>query len=128
MLAQEQARLHPVAVVPPPVAFGVTGTVASKTPMVAFDGGQYSVPAHLLGQMVWVRVHGLGADEQVIIVHVGPAGPLEVARHGRATPGSPRLDDTHFPPPPAGALGRIPRPATNPRPRSWGWATAPGDG
>jgi len=77
--------------------------------MVAFDGGAYSVPAHLLGQTVWVRVHGLGDHEQVIIVHVGSTGPAEVARHGRATPGSPRLDDTHLPPPPAGALGRIPK-------------------
>ncbi len=31
MLAQEQARLHPVPVVPHTVAFGVTRTVASKT-------------------------------------------------------------------------------------------------
>lgn len=109
MLAEEQARLHPVPQVPHTVAFGVTRTVAAKTPMVAFDGGQYCVPAHLLGQVVWVRVHGAGAGEQVIIVHIGPAGPVEVARHGRATPGSPRLDDAHFPPPPAGALGRIPK-------------------
>jgi hypothetical protein len=109
MLAEEQARLHPVPSAPHTVAFGVTRTVASRTPMVAFDGGAYSVPAHLLGQTVWVRVHGLGDHEQVIIVHVGPTGPAEVARHGRATPGSPRLDDTHFPPPPAGTLGRIPK-------------------
>ena len=27
----------------------------------------------------------------------------------RSNPGSPRLDDAHFPPPPAGALGRIPK-------------------
>jgi hypothetical protein len=109
MLAEEVARLHPVPVVAHTVAFGVTRTVAAKTPMVAFDGGQYSVPCGLLGQVVWVRVHGAGADEQVIIVHVGAAGPVEVARHGRATPGSPRLDDAHFPPPPAGALNRIPK-------------------
>ena len=35
---------------------------------------------------------------------------VEVARHPRATPGSPRLDDGHFPPAPAGALARQPRP------------------
>ena len=109
MLAEERARLHPVPAVPHTVAFGVTRTVAANTPMVAFDGGQYSVPAQLLGQTVWVRVHGRGAEEEVIIVHVGPAGPKEVARHGRATPGSPRLDDAHFPPAPAGALARIPK-------------------
>jgi transposase len=109
MLAEEVARLHPVPVVAHTVAFGVTRTVAAKTPMVAFDGGAYSVPCGLLGQVVWVRVHGAGAGEQVIIVHVGAAGPVEVARHGRATPGSPRLDDAHFPPPPAGALNRIPK-------------------
>ncbi len=108
MLAEEQARLHPVPASPHTVAFGVTRTVAAKTPMVSFEGGQYSVPAGLLAQTVWVRVHGHGGDEQVIIVHVGDDGPVEVARHARATPGSPRLDDAHFPPAPAGALGRIP--------------------
>jgi len=51
----------------------------------------------------------LGVAEQVVMVHVGPTGPLEVARHARATPGRPRLDDAHFPPAPAGALGRIPK-------------------
>lgn len=93
MLAEERARLHPVPADPH---------------TVAFDSGQYSVPHELLGATVWVRVHGRGADEQVVIVHVGPAGPLEVARHARATPGSPQMIDAHFPPPPAGALGRVP--------------------
>jgi transposase len=108
MLAQEQARLHPIPAVPHTVAFGVTRAVPVNMPMVSFEGGQYSVPSHLLGQTVWVRVHGRGADEQVIIVHVGSTGPVEVARHQRATPGSPRIDDTHFPPAPAGALERKP--------------------
>jgi hypothetical protein len=40
-----------------------------------FEGGQYSVPHPLLGQTVWVRTHGLGADVQVIIVHVADTGP-----------------------------------------------------
>ncbi len=116
MLAEELTRLHRLPVVVHTVAFGVTRTVAAKTPMVAFEGGQYSVSHALrgktmLGEQVWVRAHGVGACEQVIIVHVGDAGPVEVARHRRATPGSPRLDDTHFPPAPAG-LDRAPRPRT----------------
>jgi hypothetical protein len=51
----------------------------------------------LLGEQVWVRAHGLGAGEEVIFVHVDPRqGPVEVARHLRAVPGSPRIDDDHF--------------------------------
>ena len=110
MLAQEQARLHPLPAVPHTVAFGLARTVAARTPMVALDHGQYSVPYQLLGQQVWVRVHGQGPDEQVIIVHVGPDGPVEVARHLRACPGSPKTLDAHFPPQPAGALDRQPKP------------------
>jgi len=109
MLAAEQTRLHPVPTSPHSVALGVTRTVPVKMPMVSYDGGMYSVPSELLGQTVWVRVHGRGADEQVVIVYIGPAGPVEVARHGRAEPGSPKMSDAHFPPNPAGALGRIPK-------------------
>jgi hypothetical protein len=38
-----------------------------------------------------------------------PDGPVEVARHRRATPGSPQILDEHFPDPPAGALDRAPK-------------------
>ena len=109
MLTEEQDRLHPLPAAPHTVAFGLSRTVAARTPMVALDGAQYSVPHQLLGAQVWVRVHGQGAGEKVVVVHVGAAGPVEVARHLRAMPGSPRLDDAHFPPAPAGALGRIPK-------------------
>ena len=44
MLAEEHARLHPLPAVPYTVAFGVTRTVPPSTPMVTFEGGQYSVP------------------------------------------------------------------------------------
>jgi transposase len=111
MLAEERTRLHRLPDRAHTVAFGVSRTVAANTPMITYDGGQYSVPQALLGATVWVRTHGVGAGEQVIIVHVGAGGPVEVARHRRATPGSPALDDAHFPPAPAG-LDRAPKART----------------
>ena len=109
MLAQERGRLHPVPATPHTVAFGTTRVVPPNTPVVMFESGQYSVPHALLGATVWVRTHGVGDGEWVVIVYVGDDGPLEVARHRRATPGTPRIDDDHFPPQPPGPLGRAPR-------------------
>jgi hypothetical protein len=37
--------------------------VGQTTPMVAFEGGSYSVPHTLAGQTVWVRAHG----EEVVV-------------------------------------------------------------
>ena len=108
MLAEERTRLHRLPEHPWTAAFGVTRTVPLHTPMIAFEHESYSVPHTLCGQMVWVRPNA----EQVVIVHVGDAGPVEVARHERTTPGCPRVDDAHFPPQPEGPLGRTPRPAT----------------
>jgi hypothetical protein len=48
----------------------------------------------------------------VIITHLGADGPVEVARHLRATPGTPKLDDSHFPAAPEGALDRTPKAKT----------------
>ena len=56
-----------------------------------------------------MRRHG----EQVVITHAGPAGPAEVARHQETTPGSPRIDDAHYPPSPPGALARVPKARTS---------------
>lgn len=109
MLAEEQARLHPLPAAPFTTAFGVTRTVGTDTPMINLDHCQYSVPHQLAGETVWVRRHG----DHVVIVHVGDAGPVEVARHQDTTPGSPRVDDAHFPPAPAGALARTPRAKTS---------------
>jgi hypothetical protein len=67
------------------------------------------VPHHLLGSTMRVRCHGAGRDERVVIVHVGNRGAVEVARHARAEPGSPQLEDAHFPPAPAGAINREPK-------------------
>ncbi len=105
MLAEEQARLHPLPAGAFTAALGVTRQVGLDTPLVSFDTGQYSAPHELAGQTVWVRRHG----EQVVIVHVGAAGPVEVARHAQTSPGNPRVDPEHLPPPPPGALARTPR-------------------
>jgi transposase len=104
MLAEEAPRLHRVPGTAHTVAFGLSRTVPDNSPMVTFENGQYSVPAHLLGARVFVRAHGTGPDEQIIIVHHGPTGPVEVARHRRARPGSPAICDEHFP----GTRTRIP--------------------
>jgi len=113
MLEQERPRLHPVPVLPHTITFGETRTVAVNTPMVSYQGGSYSVPDRLLGETVWVRVHGAGRDERVVFVHVGDRGAIEVARHRRAEPGSPQIDDAHFPPAPAGSINREPRAGTD---------------
>ena len=103
MLAEEQARLHRIPDAPFTAAFGMTRSVPQHTPMICFDNGSYSVPHELCGSSVWARRHG----EQVVIVHVGRDGPVEVARHQLTTPGNPRVEDDHFP---EGALDRTPRP------------------
>jgi hypothetical protein len=107
MLAEERARLHPVPVVPFTAALGVTRR-ADAMSLVAFEGGQYSVPHQFAGEVVHVRRHG----EQVVIAHAGRDGAAEVARHMVTSPGSPRLDEAHYPPAPPGALNREPRART----------------
>jgi hypothetical protein len=96
MLAEERARLHRVPDEPHTVVFGLARRVPSNTPMITFEHGLYSVPQHLLGEQVWVRAVGVGDAEQIMIVHHGRHGLVQVARHGRATPGSPQICDDHF--------------------------------
>ena len=107
MLAEELPRLHPVPAAPFTAALGVTRRVDAMS-LVTFEGGQYSVPHALAGKVVHVRRHGT----HVVIAHAGSSGPAEVARHLAATPGSPRVDDAHYPPAPPGALDRTPKPRT----------------
>ncbi|MGH9153528.1 MAG: IS21 family transposase [Acidimicrobiales bacterium] len=108
MLAEERMRLHRLPEHPFTSAFGQTRTVGCPEPMVQLDYCLYSAPAALAGEVVWVRTHG----DDVVITHVGPGGPAEVARHRRTTPGNPRIDASHFPPAPEGALDRTPVAAT----------------
>ena len=75
---------------------------------VSFGGVTYSVPHTLADETVWVRVDG----ERVVVTHCASSGPIEVARHQRSTPGHPMIDDAHYPPRPAGPLGRRPKPTS----------------
>jgi hypothetical protein len=104
MLTEERARLHPVPAVPFTAVLGVTRRVDMMS-LVTFEGGQYSVPHELAGQVVHVRRHG----GHVVIACAGPDGAREVARHLETSPGSPRITDAHYPPAPPGALNREPK-------------------
>jgi hypothetical protein len=95
MLNQERPALHAVPDLPHTAALGVTRRVPDNTPMVTFEHCQYSLPATLLGQTVWIRHHD--STDEVVICALDDGGPTEVARHLRATPGSPAIDDSHFP-------------------------------
>lgn len=97
LIGQELEVMHPVPDRAHTIAFGLSRKVPVNTPMVAFESGQYSVPHALMGCEVFVRVHGVADGEQIIIVAAGSDGIREIARHGRARPGSPEICDEHFP-------------------------------
>ena len=107
MLVEEQQRLHALPEAPYTAVFGETRKVTWSS-TISFGGVTYSVPHTLAGETVWVRVDG----DCVAVVHCAPSGPVEVARHQRSTPGRPMIDDAHYPPRPAGPLGRRPTPAS----------------
>ena len=104
----ERHKLHPVPLKPVTASFGQQRQVPPNMPMVTYEHARYSVPHTLMGMKVWVRA----TDSHVIIVHVGKAGPVEVARHALTRPGTPAVIDAHFPPASAGALERVIRPKT----------------
>ena len=93
MLAEEQPRLHPVPRDPYVAALGET-RVVTRSSVISLGGVRYSVPHQLIDQTVFVRVDG----DEVIIAHQGRDGVREVARHAVSTPGTPRLDLSHYPP------------------------------
>lgn len=93
MLAEEQPRLHPVPADPYVAALGET-RVVTRSSVISLGGVRYSVPHQLIDQQVFVRVDG----DEVIIAHQGRDGVREVARHVVSTPGTPRLDLSHYPP------------------------------
>lgn len=97
-LAEERTRLHPLPGQPFTVAFGTTRRV-NWDATVSVEGVRYSVPHQLIDTRVWVRFHG----DDLVITAVGEAGPGEVARHARSSPGSPSIQPEHYPPPTAAA-------------------------
>lgn len=107
MLAEEQQHLHRLPDVAYTVAFGQTRRV-SWSATISYGGVTYSVPHTLADEAVWVRVDG----DEIVAVHVSAAGAVEVARHQRSTPGTPVIDDNHYPPRPDGPLARQPRPTS----------------
>ena len=60
-----------------------------------------------LRTLEWVDRH-----ENLVVCHCPPAGVTEVARHRRGTPGTPVIDDAHYPPRPDGPLARKPKPTS----------------
>src|SRR5690606_18995243 len=104
MLTEEAQRLHALPERPYTAVLGETRRV-SWSSTISYGGVTYSVPHQLVDESVWVRVDG----DEIVICHCGPAGVTDVARHRRGTPGSPVIDDAHYPPRPDGPLARKPK-------------------
>ena len=92
-LAEERTRLHPLPTQPFTIAFGTTRRV-NWDATISVEGVRYSVPHDLIDTRIWARFHG----DELIVTAVGDAGPVEVARHQRSTPGTPSIQDEHYPP------------------------------
>ena len=105
MLAEEQQRLHRLPDTAFTAVFGETRK-ATWSSTISYGGVTYSVPHSLVDETVWVRVDG----DEIVATHVSAAGTVEVARHQRSAPGTPMIDDAHYPPRPAGPLNRQPKP------------------
>ncbi|KOV41951.1 transposase [Streptomyces sp. H036] len=93
-LAEERERLHPLPRRPFTASFGTTRRVTWES-TISVEAVRYSVPHELIDTRVWARFHG----DELIVTAVDEYGSArEVARHHRGRPGSPVLDDTHYPP------------------------------
>ncbi len=109
-LAEERTRLHPITREPFTVAFGTTRRVTWDS-TVSVEGARYSVPTQmqLADTRVWVRWHG----DELIVTGVDDHGhPFEIARHHRTTPGTPSINDEHYPPRNDHHGERTPKPRT----------------
>jgi hypothetical protein len=82
--------------------------VVDEESTVRFGSARYSVPRHLVGERVRVRVAG----DDLVVADVGPAGAREAARHALTTPGNPRIDPAHYPERTTDPLHPRPKPAS----------------
>ena len=73
MLAEERLRLHPLPEHPYTAIFGVARTVGANTPVINFDGGEYSVPNQFRGEVVWPATTPVRSSSP-------PSRPAEPAR------------------------------------------------
>ena len=104
-LAEERQRLHPLPREPFTATFGTTRRVTWES-TISVEAVRYSVPHELIDTRVWARFHG----DELIVTAVDEDGTArEVARHQRGEPGSPVLDDAHYPPRENKEADRTPR-------------------
>ncbi|GGO60619.1 hypothetical protein GCM10012289_00910 [Nonomuraea cavernae] len=108
MLAEERQRLHPLPKAPFTAAFGTTRRVTWEC-TISVEGVRYSVPHPLVDTRVWARFHG---DELIVTAVAGDGTAAEVARHRRGTPGTPVIDEAHYPPREDKQADRTPKAAT----------------
>lgn len=104
-LGEERRHLHVLAAEPHTAALGETRVVGDDQ-VVRFGSVRYSTPPGHQGREVWCRVQG---EELVIVARTG-VGLAEIARHALSTPGSPRIDDAHYPGHPGSNGPRVARP------------------
>jgi len=104
-LAEEAHRLHPLPRQPFTAAFGTTRRVCWDS-TISVEAVRYSVPHELIDTRVWARFHG---DELIVTAVDEHGSAREVARHQRGEPGSPVLDDAHYPPRENKETDRTPR-------------------
>ena len=120
MLAEERMRLHPLPARPYTAVFGVARTVGANTPVINFDGGEYSVPWRLRGEVVWPAT-------TLVTSSSPPSRPGAPAR-SPATSGPRRVTPAMWTSTSAAPRARSTAPralAPTPMPPSWPLATAP---
>ncbi len=108
-LALERQRLHAI---PRDVFVPALGSERSVTndALVVHEHARYSVPHELAQARARVLIREHGSD--VVITSLSERGAREVARHEKAPPGTWRVDPSHYPSEPEGALNRRARPRT----------------